>query len=78
MTDLDEEDKMKEKIRFKIELFRLSVLGLISLGGGTITIINKSTGGGRDAFFISTGYLLTVCLIIYARKTYNELKQLIA
>lgn len=77
MEELSEQDKTKEKIRFKIELFRLSIIGLISVGGGTIGIVTSGVTSSRNTFFISAGYLVMAWLVIYSYKRYNELKRLI-
>ena len=77
MEELSDREKTTEKIRFKIELLKLSIIGLMSIGGGTIAIVNVGLTSGRNTFFIAGGYLLMVWLLIHSYKTYNELKRLI-
>jgi hypothetical protein len=65
----------KEEIKFKIELFRLSVIGLISVSGGTVGMINDGVINGASSFFISFGILISIGLIRYSYKLYKELNQ---
>ncbi len=75
MGELSAEDKVKERIKFSIERLRLCVIGLISVVGGIVSLINNDRITGKTIFFIAAGLVLTVGLIAYTYKFYNSIKQ---
>lgn len=74
---LTEQDKVKEKIRLNTEKFRLSIIALITIGGGTISLINVSANTAVDSFFIAWGLLLSIGCGASGYNFYNDIKRLI-
>lgn len=70
------EEKVKERINFKTEILRLSVVGILTIGGGTIKITLDQTVRGKEVFFIAFGMLICAGLIPNLYKTYKTLNRL--
>ena len=73
--ELNRSDKIKENIRFNTEMLRLLIIGLISVGGGTISLINDGHLNGGKVFFITSGLLLSTGLIAGFIMFLNAIKQ---
>jgi len=74
---LSESDKIKERIKFNTELLRLYVVGLLTIGGGTVAIIDRGAFNGRENFFIAIGMFLLVFLIRPIYKSFKTINRLI-
>lgn len=57
------DEKKKEKIKFEIEILRLSVIACLSIGGGLVSLVLNRPSTGVKNFFISFGIVLLVFLI---------------
>jgi hypothetical protein len=75
MEQLNEQDKIKESIRFNIEKFRLAVIAILTIGGGTISLINDNDTTGRQRFFIAMGLFSTIVAISWAIKFFKTITQ---
>ena len=74
---LDQEEKIKEEIRFNTEVLKLFVVVLVGTLGGVVSLIVIGTMNGRVLIFIFFGLLLSVVLIIGIYSFYKGIKNLI-
>ncbi len=54
---LSEDDKDKEKIKFNTEMVKMLGLGILTVGGGTITLYTER---GADSFTVMGIFLVTL------------------
>lgn len=73
--ELSEPDKIKEGIKFRIEQLRLSLLGLLTIGGGTISLVVEGVFTGRNNFFIAGGILLILLSIMSLLDALKKIKR---
>lgn len=69
-------DKVKEEIRFNTEILRLVVVGILTIGGGTVSIISEGVFTGKRNFLIACGIFILIVLIRYLYKSYRTIKHL--
>jgi hypothetical protein len=55
-------DMVKEKIRFNTEILRLCVVGILTVGGGTVSLIEQDGFSGKRSFMIAIGLILLIAL----------------
>ncbi|MEJ0032974.1 MAG: hypothetical protein WDO15_22610 [Bacteroidota bacterium] len=75
MGRLSDEDKVKETIRFNIERFRLATVTVLTIGAGTVSMINEGNVNGTKTFFIATGIILIVASIILGTRYFKSIKR---
>lgn len=74
--ELSKDDKLKERIRLKIELLRLSILSVIATSGGIVNLVAVPPKRSSEYLFIAVGILWCCVAIGYARSSYNKIKKL--
>jgi len=71
------DEKVKEQLKFEIEVLRLCVIGLLTVGGGVVSLIVDRPVTGTRAFFISAGIILLIALGTYLHKSLKTIKQIV-
>lgn len=71
MEEISPEEKIKEKIKFNTEVLRLCMVGILTIGGGTVSLIDQGVFNGRRNFIIACGFIL---LIVLMRFSYSVIK----
>jgi hypothetical protein len=77
MEEEESWDKIKERIKVNIELLRLIVAGLLTIGNGIVSFIDEGIFNGRKIFFITWGMLLSLALLILFVKIMKTIKHLL-
>lgn len=62
-NDLSGDDKTKERIKFNIEILRLTTIGILTIGGGIVSMAEQGDFTGKRNFFIAMGLILVVVQI---------------
>jgi hypothetical protein len=70
------EDKIKEQIKFQIELLRIAAVVMIAIGGGVVELIRNGIGKGSEIFFTSLGLMLFVGTIVVGFKCIKTVRML--
>ena len=75
--DLNKQDRLKERIKFELEVVRLSVvIGAMDLGGIVSLIINKPKSGA-EFFFLTMGLIVLIAAVVVGlRNLLNLLKKI--
>jgi len=71
MEEFGNQDKVKEKLKFNTEILRLTVVGILTIGGGTVTLIDQGVFSGKRNFIIAFGFVL---LIVLSKLLYQAVK----
>jgi hypothetical protein len=71
------DERAKEEIKYSMEVLRLSVVALLTIGGGVVSLILTDQISGKKSFFIAFGMVLMLLLIILFFNSNNKIKRLI-
>lgn len=70
------EGKDKHQVKLDIEILRLTTIGLLTVGGGVVSLIlDRSISGGKN-FFIAIGLILVIILVIFLMKSIIDINRL--
>jgi hypothetical protein len=76
-AELNAENKIKEKIRFHTEILRITSIGLLTIVGGTASLLHEGIFNGRRNFFIAAGISIAVVLARHFYKSFRTINHLI-
>ena len=68
MKKRDLTDRVKERIKFNTEVLRLSTVGILTIGGGTISIIQQEVLTLENGFIVISGFIIAIILSIFLFK----------
>jgi hypothetical protein len=74
---MKEEDQIKERIRYQVELIKLVIVFLVATGGGVLSLLLGGMNTGREVIFTAVGIILLVCCIRLIYVKHHAIKNLI-
>jgi hypothetical protein len=69
------EEKVKEQLKFEIEVLRLCAVSLLTIGGGVVSLIVDRPVNGARAFFIAMGFMLLIFSGTFLYRSIKIIKQ---
>lgn len=71
------EDTDKERIKFQIEVARLCVVGMLTIGAGVVRLISETPIQNLQFSLIAMGIILLVVQLIFLYRAFKILNKLI-
>jgi len=68
------EERVKEQLKFYIEALRLSVVCVLTIGGGVVSLVLDKPTSGVKIFFIASGLMLLTISVIYLISCFRTIK----
>jgi len=68
------DEKVKEQLKFEIEVLRLCVIGLLTIGSGVVSLILDKPNNVRESFFIAFGIGLFIVLVTRLYRAFKKIK----
>lgn len=65
----------KERIKFNSEILRLTTVGILTIGGGTVSLLEEEVFEGQKNFLIAWGVFLVLLLVIFLLRALNTINK---
>jgi hypothetical protein len=69
------EERTKEQLKFYVELLRLSVVCVLTIGGGVVSLLLDKPISGMKVFFIAFGLILLIISVIFLFDNFKTIYQ---